>query len=371
VRNLATIRVIKEIRPIPDADKIEVAVVDGWECVVTKEEKYKVGDKIIYVEIDSVMPERPEYAFLKERKYRVRTIKLRKQISQGLILPLKTLDYYYDTLGIADEVKEGDDVTEILGVKKYDPEGDKEQKLLEQKTTQSKNKVVRYLSRFNWFQQTFKFLQPRRYSWPKFIKKTDEERIQNLSKQLEYWMDLVFIATEKLDGQSATYFLVKNPHKFLWWGEKYIFGVCSRNYQLKENNSNYWKIARQFNIKSVLKSFIADDEFIVLQGEIIGEGIQGNKYKIGGLDFYAFNLIHPTYKANQSELHWLESQGIKTVPVVYSYFRLFPTIQETVKMAIGKSILYDGQREGIVVRNYEKNISFKIINPEFLLKYEE
>lgn len=93
MRKLATIREIKDIQPIEGADRIEVATVDGWQVVIKKGE-FKVGDKIIYIEIDSIVPEREEFEFLRDRKFRVRTIKLRKQISQGLIMPLSILGNY-------------------------------------------------------------------------------------------------------------------------------------------------------------------------------------------------------------------------------------------------------------------------------------
>ena len=363
-RKLASIQIINNIKPIEGADKILTATVLGWQVVVTKSDNFKNGDLVVFFEIDSILPEKPEFEFLRSRKFRIKTAKFQKQIAQGLVMPITILP--------DGNWKEGEDVTTLLSVLKYDPEGDKEQKLLDEKLANSKNRMTIFFNRYSWFRQTFKFLQPKRYTWPSFIQKTDENRIQNIPNICDYYKDTEFIATEKLDGQSATYFLTKNPYKFLWWGEKYIFGVCSRNFQLKENNSNYWKIAKEQGLKNILLQMIGDYEFVIIQGEIIGEGIQGNKYKIKGLDFYAYNLISPLVRLPQRNMEEvLNHLGIKTVPVVYSYFRLFPTMQETVKMAVGKSKLYDGQREGIVVRNYEKNLSFKIINPEFLLKYEE
>lgn len=123
MRHLATIRNIASIRPIPGADKIEVAQIDGWECVVAKADKFKLGDKVVYIEIDSIVPERPGFEFLRDRKFRVRTIKLRKQISQGLVLPLTILPE-------GKQYNINDDVTDILGIKKYDPQAEQEAKLL-------------------------------------------------------------------------------------------------------------------------------------------------------------------------------------------------------------------------------------------------
>jgi RNA ligase (TIGR02306 family) len=179
--------------------------------------------------------------------------------------------------------------------------------------------------------------------------------------------------TEKLDGQSGTYFLVKNPKKWYQFGKNtYTFGVCSRNLHLpKEHNSSYWTIARQYGIQYVLEKLIGDNEFVVLQGEIIGTGIQGNKYKIDGYDFYAFNLIYPNRQiSNWTASEVLKAYGIKFVPMIEDMY-LKSSIPEMVEYAKGKSTLLPVDREGVVIRNYEKNISFKVINPDFLLKNDE
>ena len=118
MRHLATIRKIKELRPIPNADRIEVAIIDGWECIVNKADGFKVGDLIVYIEIDSVLPDKPEFEFMRKYKFRVKTIKLRGQVSQGLVLPLSILG--------TNPYGEGADVTETLGIKKYDPEAAQE-----------------------------------------------------------------------------------------------------------------------------------------------------------------------------------------------------------------------------------------------------
>lgn len=156
-------------------------------------------------------------------------------------------------------------------------------------------------------------------------------------------------------------------------GRKYEFGVCSRNMRLdKPNNSSWWKIAKQINAEHVLKDIAKIDNAttVVLQGEIIGNGIQGNKYCVN-LDFYAFNLIIDNRKQDQRSLEAiLSSYSIKTVPYIGETI-LSGTIQDMVEKARGKSILKNIDREGLVLRNYEKDISFKIINPDFLLKEKD
>jgi len=362
MRTLASVQKIVSLEPIPNADRIEKAIVLGWECIVAKKDDFKVGDLVVYIEIDSVVPDLPIFEFLRERKFRVRTIRLRGQISQGLVISPSILP--------KGKWKEGDDVTNILKVKKYDPEGELEQKLLEERLQRNNSKVNKFLLKYPWYRKlTFK---PKKASFPSFIKKTDEIRIQALPWICQKEKDTKFFVTEKLDGQSATYFLVKNK-RFLWFGNKYLFGVCSRNLYLpKKNDSNYWKIAELFNINSVLENLIGDAQFIILQGEILGTGIQANKYKIQGLDFYGFNLIYPDHKLNSVEMKKvLDKYAIKTVPILDTEFKLRKTITKMVDFSIGKSTLLDIQREGVVIRNYEKNISFKVINPEFLLTYEE
>jgi hypothetical protein len=362
MRKLASIQRILQINAIPDADKIEKATLLGWECVVAKKDNFSVGDLAVYIEVDSVVPERPEFEFLRDRKFRVRTIRLKKQVSQGLVLPLSILPNK--------TWNEGDDVTDILGVKKYDPEGDLEQKLIAEKVARSNNKVAQFLAKNSWFRKLFFWKKEK--GWPKFIKKTDEDRIQLFPGICERESETVFSVTEKLDGQSGTYFLVKNPNRFLWFGEKYIFGVCSRNlYLKKENNSSYWAVAKNKNIRKVLEGLIGNNNFVVLQGEILGTGIQANKYKIDGYDFFAFNLIYPTVQMNNlSAKLTLKHFGINFVPILEEEFKLRSSIPDMVEYARGKSKIANVEREGVVVRNYEKNISCKVINPDFLLKFE-
>jgi hypothetical protein len=349
------------LRPIEGADKIECAEILGWEVVVKKGE-FAVGQKVVYIEIDSIVPDRPEFEFLRDRKFRVRTIKLRKQISQGLALPIDILPKEVYNID--------DDVTEILGVKKYDPQAEVEIKLMQEKLERSNNKIVKFLSRYSFFRKLF--FKPKKGSFPSFIHKTDETRIQNIPSILEKEKDTRFIVTEKLDGQSATYFLVKDK-KTLFGKQKYIFGVCSRNLLLSvEDNSSYWTIARQVGIRKVLENLIGDKQFVAIQGEILGEGIQGNKYKVSGYDFYAFNLIFPNGRINSVSAEFaLRKEGIKFVPILDEDFRLKSTVAEMVEYAKGKSTLLPTLREGVVIRSIDKDVSFKVINPEFLLKNEE
>lgn len=364
MRKLATVRRISEIKPIDGADKIEVAVVDGWECVISKNDAFKAGDLVVYIEVDSIVPERPEFEFLRDRKFRVRTIKLRKQISQGLIVHLDILPER-----IAKKAKEDMDVTDVLGIKKYDPQAEKEISDTMSSLKKSKNPFIRFLMRFKIFRKFY--IKPNKSNFPSWIKKTDEERVQNLSRKYEEWKNsgIRFSVTEKIDGCSATYFVDKTS-------EKTDFGVCSRNLRIeKDNGGHYWKIAKDFDIKSVLESLCdkLNVKRIVLQGEILGEGIQGNKYNISGFDFYAYNLIADGKKFETSEIsNILNEYKIKTVSILYSDTILPETIKDIVELSSGKAILNNKiEREGVVCRNTENDISFKVINPRFLLQNGE
>lgn len=356
MRKLASIRQIANIRPIPGADRIVVAQVDGWECVVKKDE-FHAGDRVVYVEVDSVMPERPEFEFLRDRKFRVKTIKLRGQVSQGLVLPLSILpegNYALD-----------DDVTELLGVTKYDPEAQQEAMLLQKQPTPQKNVFTRFMMRFKWYRKLF-MKSKRKGGFPEWITKTDETRIQNLTTLFEHERDngTKFSVTEKVDGQSATYYLRKISKR------KYEFGVCSRNIHLDTpDSSSYWAVAKQYDIEKALKKLIGDNNTIVMQGEICGSGIQGNKYHINGYELFVFNLIFPDHKCTTSEIAELCAPlGLKTVPILEEEKTLPQTIAEMVEYSKGNSVVRKEQkREGVVVRNVENNISFKVINPDFLL----
>lgn len=315
MRKLATIRTIANIKPIPNADRIEVAQIDGWEVIISKSDNFSQGDKVVYIEIDSKMPKTPEYDFLKSRKYVVKTIKLRGQVSQGLVLPLAVLP--------PGDYKIGDDVTEILGVTKYDPEAEQENAVVSENKKKSRNPIIKFLMRFKWFRKIY--LKPSvKDTFPNWIKKTDEERIQNMTRLFEKLKrdKTVLSVTEKVDGTSQT--------------------------------------------------LIGGLDWIVLQGEITGEGIQGNKYPMdGGERFWAFNLISPEGKLTTEEMQrTLLHYGIYIVPIFDDKF-VIPEdweISDLVHYVQGKSQIYPREREGRVFRNVEQNISFKCINPEFLIK---
>jgi tRNA-binding EMAP/Myf-like protein len=356
-RKLASIRVISDLSPIEGADKIELATIDGWKIVVAKDVGHKVGDKVIYCEIDSFLPIRDEFEFLRKTSYkkmgdqegfRLKTIRLRGQVSQGLILPLSVLKStdvvkvktvstewgeQYELFAEDGEpiVEVGDDVTEVLGIVKYEPPIPAE--------LSGKVKGL----------------------FPSFLRKTDEERVQNLAKEYESYKltsEHKFYVTEKLDGSSSTFYLKDG-----------VFGVCSRNLELTESEGNtFWKVARELDLENKMTSLGFN---VCLQGELIGEGIQGNPYKIKGQTVRFFNGYNIDTQENIPFLEFMfitQKLGLQTVPVLDFEFLLPETVNDMLNYAEAKSELNSNfDREGVVVRSYDRRISFKSISNKFLL----
>lgn len=337
-RKLASIRKISDIQPIEGADMIELAIVDGWKVVVAKNVGHKVGDMVVYCEIDSFLPIKDEFEFLRKSSFkkmgdqegfRLKTIKLRGQVSQGLILPLSVLNPEGTNIYVTPF--EGLDVTDMLDIVKYEPPIPAE--------LAGKVKGL----------------------FPSFIRKTDEERIQNLTSEYEKWRlqsQHQFYVTEKLDGSSATFYYKDG-----------VFGVCSRNLELLETEGNtFWKVARELDLENKLKDYGVN---ISVQGELIGEGIQGNPYKIKGQTVRFFNLFDidlqeyhslPTFQKTMNEL------GLETIPILDVRFTLPESIDELLKYADSKSVLNPNfDREGVVIRSLDRTISFKVISNKFLL----
>lgn len=332
-RKLASIQEIKDIQPIENADAILVATVLGWKVVIKKSDNLKIGDKVVYCEIDSKMPKTEPFKFLESCNYRIRTQKFRGQISQGIIFPLSILpEGNYEI---------GDDVTEILGIEKYEipipasVSGDAEG------------------------------------PFPGFIEKTDETRIQVLSDILPKYNGIKFYVTEKLDGCSVTAFNKDGD-----------FGVCTRNLRMKDTpNSSPWKIIKELGVHENIGKL---NRNIAIQGELIGWNIQGNKYKLktNEFRFYVFNIFDiDKYRPVplQEMLKITDKLGLKTVPIIDTEYILNFDIDKLVELSKGQSIICPTiKREGLVFKSVDYvedpvlgRLSFKAINPEFLIKYKE
>lgn len=365
MRKLATIRKIKDIQPILDADNIEKAIIDGWEVVISKKDNFKIGDLVVYIEIDSIVPERPEFEFLRNKNFRIRTTKFLGQISQGLILPLHILPNVKSTF------YENDDVTEILGVKKYDPQVEDELKLQEQTNIKSTNPLINFLLRFKFFRRQYIKSNYFDNSFPSGVSKTDEERIQNLTNQYSEFKKYKYFVTEKIDGQSATYVLDLKKSK----NKQFI--VASRNFSIAQDDSSYWFCAEKYQIEKLLRKIAKqypDADKFVIQGEILAPKIQGNKYKKDEPELFVFNIIINGKLLDYNQQKILLKDSLlenNQVELLYEDFELPDTVADLINLSKGKSKLAKINREGIVVRNYEKSISFKAINPDFLLIFEE
>lgn len=358
-RKLASIKVVSDMLPIEGRDKIALAMVDGWQVIVNKDQ-IKLGDKVVYCEIDSVMPETEQFEFLRSKKFRIKTMKMAGVVSQGICFPLSILpegNYELDQ-----------DVTNILGIKQYEETMDVEKGT--QSETLTKNKYPKFLMKFSWFR---KLVLPKKQAkgFPDFISKTDETRIQNAPfylKNKDEW-----IATEKVDGQSGTFFLSKEKSKGLFKKVTYDFGVCSRNLRIwNEDNSSYWTVAKKYNIKKVLEDNIGDNDYIAIQGECVASNVQGNKYHVTEPDLYVFNVLKPSGRIGSVEAkEWAEKNGLKFVPIIDEHYVLPDSVKEVLEYAHGTSKLYDTLREGIVFRSKDGKQSFKAVDPLFLLKYDE
>jgi hypothetical protein len=411
-RALATVRTIDALEPIEGADNIEMARVGGWKVVVGKG-IHNVGDKVVYFEIDSLLPLEPEFSFLKEsnikelpdgtRGYRLKTIKLKGQVSQGLVLPIndginiikrnvkKSCRQSIDEDEIVDDnqdresIKEfsddliddlvnigsmpiGRDLTDDLGVRKY-----------EVATTSGGG-------------------SGRKSSFPHFIPKTDEERIQNLSKEIPKWIfkEIPFYITEKLDGTSATFYY-KDGH----------FGVCSRNQEVEESEDSFlWQAATKYSIKEKLENY---GKNIAIQGELLGPKIQDNHYKLNDLTLRFFNVFDIDNQDHYDYTSMIEALNnylqLPIVPIIaeppyglenfventyldaeyyhtlshdygqadnYKQKISYEATEELIDFAQEKSQLNNSKpREGVVFRSIDGKTSFKVINNNYLLKTDK
>lgn len=362
MRTLASIKTISDIMPIEGKDRIVLATVDGWSVIVQKDQ-FNVGDRCVYVEIDSVLPEKPEFEFLKSKNFRIKTMKMAGVISQGICFPLSILPEKKN----GKEYGLNEDVTDIIGIKQYEATMDVETPIKEATT---KKKYPQFLMRMGWFRKIV--LPKKEYKgFPEFISKTDECRLQNISwilKDKRSW-----VATEKVDGSSITCCLVRHKSKIPFMKDKYEYMVCSRNLRLfAKDNSHYWRVSDRYNVENALKNMIGDRDWIAIQGECIAPNVQGNKYKVTEPDLYVFNLIYPSGRIDSLMARNIcECHGLKFVPIIETDYVLPDTVNEVLEYAHGQSKLYDTLREGIVFRSKDGKQSFKAVDPLFLLKHDE
>ena len=339
MRKLASVQRIAEVKCIEGADKVDAFRVNGW-WVVDKKGAYKVGDYAVYFEIDSWMPHHLAPFLTKEGKQpkeylgikgeRLKTAKLRGQLSQGLLLPLDNnengiLDMYRDSIYTIPE--EGYDLTSLLGIVKWED--------------------TRYMNDSN-----------AKGSFPSFIPKTDQERVQNILRSIENWKGMSFEVTVKRDGSSMTAFVNGDDE-----------GVCSRNMLLRETDSSaFWHAARSLNLLEKIRS---TGRNLAFQGELLSQKIQGNYEKVSSVEWNCFDvwdIDNRQYLLPKERQDLCESLGIPHIKIIDKEFILDHTVDQLLEMAEGPGINPGVQREGLVFKaNTGHGISFKAVSNSYLL----
>ena len=402
VRELAYIVRVAWVKPIEGADNIELIGINGWTCIAKKGE-FAEGDLAVYFEIDSKLPEAEWSEFMASKHYKVKTMKLNKfkVVSQGLALPASAFGaqcyqdgdgqmyIHFDKesyLGENIDLGEGEFLTEKLHVTYAEsednarkaPSGDKYKKMAGRHPKLFQNPVIKWFYKRTWGKKLlFVFFgkkKDKKGGWPVWVVKTDEERVQNMPWILEDKSE--WIATEKIDGTSTTATLKRK--KF----GGYDFYICSRNVVFDKPDKKcyydtnvYTEMAVKYNFEDVLRD-IADRfdlEWVTLQGETYGEGIQKRTYNLKGHDFMGFNLIFSDRGrlSSSKSAEIMKSYGIPWVPILNEHFVLPDTVEELLDYATDKSLLDGGMREGVVFRSPDGSKSFKAVSNEFLLKYHQ
>lgn len=407
-RQLAYVVIVDDVTAIPGYDRVELAHVGGWTIVVGKGE-FKAGDPAIYFEIDSQLPEVEPFTnmeFLAKKHYKIKTQKMCKSLSQGLLMSAENFGWttirgegpYVHTSapGILDNNRtfhfvdnESRFLTEQLGVTYAVPEdnarkaasADKYKLMARRHGKLFAHQPFCWLMQRDWGKKLLFFFfgrkRDQRSAWPSWVQKTDEERAQNIPWILE--QKGPWVATEKIDGTSTTFTMRR--HKGIF-GTQYEFLVCSRNVVFDKPDKKcfyeinvYTEMAEKYNIENVLKNLLTNDfpeaEWVTIQGETYGAGIQNRDYSITGHDFYAFNLVvdGKGRLGSFAGMTLLDKYNIKWVPILNERFMMPDTVDELLTIATGKSVVDGLPREGIVFRSPDGKQSFKAVSNEFLMRY--
>lgn len=400
-RELAYVVLIDGIEPIPGYDRVETAIVGGWHIIVQKDQ-FKIGDPAIYFEIDSRVPKDKEcFAFLEKRNYKIKTLKMCGTISQGLLMHASDFGwniifdgtktpYIYDGNKVHYADDESRFLTKILGItyaddednKRKAPSVDKYKKMSQRHPNIFKKPWARWLMKRSWGRKLmFMFFgkkKDKKGGWPSWVAKTDEERIQNMPWILNdtgRW-----IITEKIDGSSTTFTMKRGKHG------KNEFYVCSRNVCFDSvdkpcyyDTNIYWEMAQKYDMYNILTKLLEiapEAEWVTIQGETYGSGVQKRDYSMNDHDFKAFNLIfsHCGRYGTLEMQTLLEGLGVPCVPVVNDDFYFDEIkgenkVDSLLEMATGESAIDGKPREGFVLRSADGTKSFKAVSNSFLLKY--
>ena len=387
-RELAYVVKIDNIIPIDGADRVEQAVVGGWHIMVRKGQ-FKIGDKAVYFEIDSKVPEREPYMFLADKHFKIKTQKYFKGtvISQGLLMAFEDFGWAEDKYEIGTFLTKEleviysveEDNKRKSNITKYDKMYQRHLGLFK------KSKFLRKMFKSNLGKKIlFIFLGKKRdtRNWPAWVVKTDEERVQNMPFLFPGDPNKKWVVTEKIDGTSTT-FTMKGRKK------KEEFYICSRNvnFDKPEKAENcfyetnvYIEMAEKYNMESVLRNILENHpefEFVTIQGETYGANIQKRDYGLTGHDFMAFNLIFGYKDGRVERLNPIDmtsilvnTYNIPCVPVLDTII-LPETMDEMIAYANGKSLVDGGMREGVVLRTLDGVESFKSVSNDFLIKYHQ
>ena len=394
---------IDAIEPIVGSDNCEAAVVGGWK-IMTRKGTFKPGDIAIYFEIDSKLPEVYWSGFLAAKHYKVKTQKYTfggkgNFVSQGLLMAFED---FKDAFGgipsclanLQSQMINGIDISNVFLTKElevtYAIAEDNKRKATVNKYVRMKQrnaklfakyKLLRTLYNKDWGKKLLFFFLGNRHDikasfWPDWVVKTDEERVQNLP-QLFPPDNTEWFVTEKIDGTSTTMTMKRGRRK-----KKYEYYVCSRNVcfdkadkQCFYETNVYTEIAQRYNMEFVLYDILdthEDLQFVTIQGETYGKGIQNRDYHMENTDFMAFNLIfgykdgHTTRLNPKAMTEVLSQYNIPCVPILDEHFKLPNTIDEMVTYADGDSVVDGDYREGVVLRTYDGVNSFKAVSNYYL-----
>lgn len=360
IRRLASIQIIDNILPHDNATELELAKIGGWQVVV-KKGQFKIGDLCIFCEIDCQMPEKPEFEFLRSKNFRIKTVRLRGKLSQGIVFPLEILPApYYNSFREEHFINGGDivgrEVTEILGITKYEPP------ISPQLMGMAKGKFPIHI-----------------------IPKTDEERLKSRMKLLEELRGKICYITLKEDGTSFTAYHIVEPNMNPEVMElEEIVGVCSREVDLKKEAfpgsdlDTYWKVAIQYDIEGKLKKFYHDTgRNIAIQGEITGYGINDNRLGIpkNTYQLHLFNIYdidNQKYFDYEYFITIASELGLPTVETIW-FGRFNFTLEDLLQMTKGNYEGTNNTKEGIVIRPAEETwsevlqgrLSCKVINEDY------
>ena len=415
-RELAYVVIIDDITPIEGYDRVELAHVGGWTVVVGKGE-FKAGDPAIYFEIDSKLPEVEPFTnmeFLTKKKYKVKTQKMCRRISQGLLMSaanfgwsigVDTQDSSGDVYFIIDDKGEhhysgGESrfLTKKLNVtyavaedntrKRFNPDAKINAALARHpKIAKKYGKFIKKYKFTRWlFFLLFGKKKDNATHFPthfQYVKKTDQERCENMTWVLND--KTPFIVTQKCDGSSGTYILEKKKNLF---GTKYEFYVCSRNVrQLTPEQKSfydenyYWECAIKYDIKNKLKDYLEKHpylDYVCWQGEVCSPKIQHNPHGLTETHLFCFHMIDSKigkYDIRDAVKIWKE-YNMETVPIVNENY-IFPDDFEEFKLT--SDGYYDPsvcegkknqEREGFVYyKTTDPNFSFKNVSRNYLLKH--